>query len=62
MHAMQEDGSHDHGPSANGMTTDPGSGTSGSKKQHGPTMRDTIATVVGMLVPLLAQMGGHHHH
>lgn len=62
MHAMQEDaGGHDHGPSANGFA-DAGSGTPGARKQKGPTMRDTLATVVGMLVPLLAQLGGHHHH
>ncbi|KAK0385822.1 hypothetical protein NLU13_6999 [Sarocladium strictum] len=62
MHAMQEDGGgHEHGTSANGFA-DAGSGIPGARKPKGPTMRDTLATVVGMLVPLLAQMGGHHHH
>lgn len=61
MHAMQEDGgAHDHGSSSNGFAD--ASGASVARKQSGPTVRDTIATVVGMLVPLLAQLGGHHHH
>ncbi|KAH8169641.1 ZIP zinc transporter domain-containing protein [Sarocladium implicatum] len=62
MHAMQEDaGSHDHGHGANGFT-DAAAGTPAAKKQQGPRMQDTLATVVGMLLPLLAQLGGHHHH
>ena len=63
MHAMQEDaGSHDHshGHGANGFT-DAAAGAA-AKQQQGPRMQDTMATVVGMLLPLLAQLGGHHHH
>jgi hypothetical protein len=32
------------------------------RRQQGPQMRDTLATMAGMLLPLLAQLGGHHHH
>lgn len=63
MHAMQEDaGSHDHGHGhgANGFT-DAAAGAA-AKQPQGPRMQDTMATVVGMLLPLLAQLGGHHHH
>ncbi|KAH7144035.1 Zinc/iron permease [Dactylonectria macrodidyma] len=59
MHAMQEDGnshghSHEHG--ANGYAE----GNSAQRKVKGPQMRDTLATVGGMLVPLLTQFGHHH--
>ncbi|KAL3953533.1 hypothetical protein ACCO45_011489 [Purpureocillium lilacinum] len=61
MHAMQDDGGshgHDHGPGANGYTD----GTSLSqRKPKGPQMRDTLATVAGMFLPLLTQFGHHHH-
>jgi zinc transporter 9 len=30
------------------------------RKQKGPQMRDTIATVGGMLLPLLTQLFHHH--
>lgn len=60
MHAMQEDGQapgHDHHGSMNGygeMTT------SSQRKQNKVQMRDTLATVAGMLLPLLTQFGHHH--
>jgi zinc transporter 9 len=60
MHAMQEDHAsqgHDHHSSANGYSE--GSGAA-QRKQSKPQMRDTLATVVGMLLPLLTQFGHHH--
>ncbi|KAL7930505.1 ZIP zinc transporter domain-containing protein [Trichoderma chlorosporum] len=57
MQAMQEDGgahSHDHGSGMNGYSD---GNSAHQRKSKGPQMRDTLATVVGMLVPLLAQMG-----
>jgi len=57
MHAMQEDaGHHDHSNS-NGYAD----GNGAQKKQPKPQMRDTIAAVGGMLIPLLTQLGGHSH-
>ncbi|UNI21507.1 hypothetical protein JDV02_007491 [Purpureocillium takamizusanense] len=61
MHAMQDDGAppgHDHAPGANGYAD----GTSSNqRKPKGPQMRDTLATVAGMFLPLLTQFGHHHH-
>ncbi|KAL1844871.1 hypothetical protein VTK73DRAFT_1635 [Phialemonium thermophilum] len=61
MHAMQEDhgaGGHDHHHSSlNGYPDTVGLPP---KKQARPGMRDTLATVVGMLLPLLTQFGHHH--
>ncbi|KAF7560322.1 hypothetical protein G7046_g3821 [Stylonectria norvegica] len=58
MHAMQEDsGSHNHDHGSNGYAE---SSSSSQRKPKGPQMRDTLATVVGMLVPLLTQFGHHH--
>ncbi|OLN93955.1 Zinc transporter ZIP9 [Colletotrichum chlorophyti] len=58
MHAMQEDNSspkHEH----SGMN---GYSDGGAQRaQHRPQMRDTFATVAGMLLPLLTQFGHHHH-
>ncbi|RFU72987.1 zip metal ion transporter [Trichoderma arundinaceum] len=56
MHAMQEDsGAHnDHGSGMNGYSD---GNAAHQRKSKGPQMRDTIATVVGMLIPLLAQLG-----
>ncbi|PNP49716.1 hypothetical protein THARTR1_09484 [Trichoderma harzianum] len=57
MHAMQEDSgvhSHDHSPGMNGYSD---GSPAHQRKSKGPQMRDTIATVAGMLIPLLAQMG-----
>ncbi|KAH6661295.1 ZIP zinc transporter-domain-containing protein [Truncatella angustata] len=59
MHAMQEGDAH----SSHDMTNGNGYGESptlGQRKQARPQMRDTIATVVGMLLPLLTQFGHHH--
>lgn len=59
MHAMQEDGlapGHEHQPSMNGYQD----GGSGQRKQMKPQMRDTLATVGGMLLPLLTQFSHHH--
>ncbi|GFP57257.1 zinc transporter ZIP9-A [Trichoderma asperellum] len=57
MQAMQEDTgahSHDHASGMNGYSD--GNSTH-QRKAKGPQMRDTIATVVGMGIPLLAQLG-----
>ncbi|KAI1413621.1 Zinc/iron permease [Hypoxylon sp. FL1857] len=57
MHAMQEGDSpsgHDVGSLANGYGD-------GSQRKHAqPQMRETLATVVGMFLPLLTQFGHHH--
>lgn len=61
MHAMEENGSshsHDHGAQSNGYME---AGTNNPPKPSGPALRDTLATTAGMLVPLLTQIGGHHH-
>lgn len=58
MHAMQEDSSaqgHDHHSAMNGYTDN-----STQRKPSRPQMRDTLATVGGMLLPLLTQFGHHH--
>jgi solute carrier family 39 (zinc transporter), member 9 len=58
MHAMQEDATphtHDHG--INGYAD---GNASAQRKPKGPQMRDTLATMGGMLVPLLTQFGHHH--
>ncbi|KAM0255746.1 hypothetical protein ACHAQJ_005416 [Trichoderma viride] len=57
MQAMQEDSgahSHEHGSGMNGYSD---GGPAHQRKPKGPQMRDTIATVVGMAIPLLAQLG-----
>jgi zinc transporter 9 len=67
MHAMQEDNTpsgHEHHSShssTNGYTNGYSESNGASqKKQAKPQMRDTLATVVGMLLPLLTQFGHHH--
>ncbi len=59
MHAMQEDAlpnqAHDHHGGSG--YPDP---SNGQRKQTKPQMRDTLATVGGMLLPLLTQFGHHH--
>lgn len=58
MHAMQEDsGSHQHDHGLNGYAD---SSATTQRKTKGPQMRDTLATMGGMLVPLLTQFGHHH--
>lgn len=49
---------HESGSSMNGYADSPPLGS--QKKQARPQMRDTIATVIGMLLPLLTQFGHHH--
>lgn len=60
MHTMQDTG-HDHaranGHAQNGYA-DPYAQT--APKEEGPTLRDTFATVGGMLLPLLTQVGHAH--
>ncbi|KAG5977875.1 hypothetical protein E4U55_006465 [Claviceps digitariae] len=60
MHVMQEDSSsqyYDGASGANGYSD----GTSIlQRKAKGPDVRDTLATVAGMLLPLLTQIGHHH--
>jgi solute carrier family 39 (zinc transporter), member 9 len=55
MHAMSEEAGnghdHAHGYAESGVP-------SGAK---GPQLRDTLITVIGMLLPLLTQFGHHHH-
>ncbi|KAF6838116.1 zip metal ion [Colletotrichum plurivorum] len=58
MHAMQEENGsskHEHG-GMNGYSEGGGM----QRAQHRPQMRDTFATVAGMLLPLLTQFGHHH--
>ncbi|KAF9765204.1 hypothetical protein IL306_002577 [Fusarium sp. DS 682] len=58
MHAMQEDTSpHTHEHGINGYAD---GSASAQRKPKGPQMRDTLATMGGMLVPLLTQFGHHH--
>ena len=59
MHAMQEDSQsqgHEHHSNMNGYS-DTGNA---QRKPTKPQMRDTLATVGGMLLPLLTQFGHHH--
>jgi zinc transporter 9 len=57
MHAMQEDSTaHEHS-----MTNGYLDGGVGSQRKHSkPQMRDTLAAVAGMLIPLLTQFGHAH--
>ncbi|KAM3068045.1 hypothetical protein ACMFMG_011093 [Clarireedia jacksonii] len=58
MHAMQEDsGMHNHEHSSSNGYLD---GGSSARKQPKPQMRDTLAAVGGMLIPLLTQFGHDH--
>ncbi|KAK4230772.1 zinc transporter ZIP9 [Podospora fimiseda] len=56
MHALQEENSagHDHS-NVNGYSDSP------HRRQGKLQMRDTLGTVVGMLLPLLTRFGHHHH-
>lgn len=56
MHAMQED-SHEHSHNSSNGYTDGGSAPRTKPK---PQMKDTLAAVGGMLIPLLTQIGHHH--
>lgn len=55
MHAMQEDSTEHAHPASNGYADG-----STQRKQQKPQMRDTLAAVGGMLIPLLTQLGHHH--
>ncbi len=60
MHAMQEEHNppaHEHHSSGNGYAEN---GAAAQKRQSKPQMRDTIATMIGILLPLLTQFGHHH--
>jgi zinc transporter 9 len=58
MHAMQEDsGAHNHEHTGSNGYLD---GGSSARKQPKPQMRDTLAAVGGMLIPLLTQFGHDH--
>ena len=58
MHAMQEDSqAHEHHSNGNGYADND---SPSQKKQSKPQMRDTLVTVVGILLPLLTQFGHHH--
>jgi zinc transporter 9 len=56
MHAMQEDSPHEHSHSSSNGYAD----NSLQRKKEKPQMRDTLAAVGGMLIPLLTQIGHHH--
>ncbi|CZR69771.1 related to ATX2-Putative Golgi transporter involved in homeostasis of manganese ions [Phialocephala subalpina] len=57
MHAMQEDSNHEHShQSSNGYVD----GGSPQRTKPKPQMRDTLAAVGGMLIPLLTQIGHSH--
>lgn len=56
MHAMQED-SHEHSHNSSNGYADGGSAPRAKPK---PQMKDTLAAVGGMLIPLLTQIGHHH--
>lgn len=65
MHAMQEDsnpqgGDHHHSNGGGGDGYQDGGSNGAQRKQAKPQMRDTLATVGGMLLPLLTQFGHHH--
>ncbi|CAK7243639.1 MAG: hypothetical protein STHCBS139747_005165 [Sporothrix thermara] len=68
MQAMQEESAgggggggvgHDHHSLGNGGYSDAAS-LAAQRKQNRPQMRDTLATIAGMLLPLLTQFGHHH--
>ncbi|OBT86134.1 hypothetical protein VE02_05425 [Pseudogymnoascus sp. 03VT05] len=64
MHAMQDDAAgHEHGSGStlNGFGDGGGGGGGAGGKRGGkPVLRDTVASVVGMLIPLVTQVGHHH--
>ncbi|KAI1643413.1 Zinc/iron permease [Daldinia loculata] len=56
MHAMQEGDS----PSGHDGSIANGYADGGQRKHTHPQMRETLATVIGMFLPLLTQFGHHH--
>lgn len=63
MHTMQEGGIESHELATNGYV-DGDAYTNTPRMQHDdhnhPTMRDTLLSVLGMVLPLLAQAGHAH--
>lgn len=58
MHTMQEKPAQtESSEQGNGYTE---VGMHNRARKEGPEMRDTVAAVVGMLLPLLTQFGHHH--
>lgn len=62
MHAMQDDSQNEHAGGVNGFGDGGNGGLLGSppRKKQSPALRDTLASVVGMLIPLATQLGHHH--
>lgn len=60
MHAMQEDSSSHNPEGPSGANGYPDAMPTSQRKPKGPEIRDTFATVAGMLLPLLTQFGHHH--
>ncbi|KAK4123589.1 Zinc/iron permease [Parathielavia appendiculata] len=61
MHAMQEENhsaGFDHHSSSNGYAD---SGVPSNRRPGKLQMRDTLATLVGFVLPLLTRFGHHHH-
>lgn len=64
MHTMHEQNDESHGHEGNGYSSGNAytNGSSAAHGEHGSTggLGDTMLTVVGMLLPLLAQVGHAH--
>jgi zinc transporter 9 len=60
MHAMQEESANEHSHSNGSSNGYVELGSSVQRKAPKPQMRDTLAAVGGMLIPLLTQLGHHH--
>ncbi|KAG5930711.1 hypothetical protein E4U53_002163 [Claviceps sorghi] len=60
MHVMQEDNSSHHLEGASGANGYSDGPSILQRKAKGSDIRDTLATVAGMLLPLLTQIGHHH--
>ncbi|KFY14252.1 hypothetical protein V492_02744 [Pseudogymnoascus sp. VKM F-4246] len=58
MHAMQDDAAQLDHSTINGFGEGGGGGL--PRKGAKPVLRDTLASVVGMLIPLATQVGHHH--
>ena len=61
MHTMQDD-AQEHAGGVSGFGDGGNGGLLGSppKRKQSPVLRDTVASVVGMLIPLATQLGHHH--
>ena len=62
MHTMQEEGGEHHELTTNGYAGGAGYGGGAPPHNHAKqlSMRDTLLSAVGMLLPLLAQLGHAH--